>query len=341
MAALTANNAHDKSRKRTAGRALPAAGLFVLFFGVFTLLYNASFFRHAASADDSGADVGSDGGALVEPAPEPSVPPAAPAPDDGDVFVPVRTSAVLRLNMPLNDEGCGPCRRPDGAAGAKYRFVSGSGTPLTGYSWGCDIPETKAVDDGYFSDAVFIGNSLEEGFMLYGGLNEADYFAAKSITVKNIYTEKAVKAGGEYVTIMEALGGKAYSKVYILLGLNEIHLGTETFVRSYSALIDKVRELQPGAELYIQSLTPVSKAQSESGSKFSNERIREYNRALMRLAADKEAHFVNVYEALEDGEGNLPEGSSYDGIHPYKKYYALWRDYLKTHTASEVLNEKA
>jgi hypothetical protein len=147
------------------------------------------------------------------------------------------------------------------------------------------------VDDGYFSDAVFIGNSLEEGFMLYGGLNEADYFAAKSITVKNIYTEKAVKAGGEYVTIMEALGGKAYSKVYILLGLNEIHLGTETFVRSYSALIDKVRELQPGAELYIQSLTPVSKAQSESGSKFSNERIREYNRALMRLARGQGSAF--------------------------------------------------
>jgi hypothetical protein len=71
-------------------------------------------------------------------------------------------------------------------------------------------------------------------------------------------------------------------------------------------LLDSVRRLQPQAEIYIQSLTPVTKAQSESGSKFNNVKIRDYNKALMKLALEKQAHYVNIYEALEDSEGIFP-----------------------------------
>lgn len=332
-----ANIRHNISRNKTPGRPLSAAVLFLVFCGIFALLLCTSFFKPAARADDSGGNMVS--AETAEPSAEPAVEPASvtESVQSGEVYVPVHYDTVIWHNIPLLDGKPGLSASKEKLTQRQFRFVSGNRTPLPGYVWGDCIPETEAVNDEYFSDTVFIGNSLEEGFMIYSGLTTADYFAAKSITVKNIYCEKVIKSGsGKLITIMDALGRKAYSKVYILLGLNEIDYDTDDFCRMYSDLIDAVRELQPKAEIYIQSLTPVTKAQSESGSIFNNDSIREYNKALTRLAADKKAHFVNIYEALEDGEGNLPVNSSHDGIHPYKKYYIQWCDYLRTYTVSEI-----
>ncbi len=219
----------------------------------------------------------------------------------------------------------------------RCRFIAGNGDLLPEYTWGSPVPESEAVEDAFFEDAVFIGNSLEQGFMIYSGLTVADMYATQSITVDNIYHEKAVNAGGgEYITILDAVAQGSYRKIYVMLGLNEISLNTETFSRLYGKLIDELRELQPDADVYLQSMTPVSARQSGSGSVFNNDRIREYNEVIRLLAEEKQAHYVHVYDSLADEEGNLPSGWSHDGIHPYSQYYSLWLDYLKTHTVLEV-----
>ncbi|MBR2717156.1 MAG: hypothetical protein IKD79_05405, partial [Oscillospiraceae bacterium] len=59
----------------------------------------------------------------------------------------------------------------------RCRFRSGSGQLLPDYDWGVPVPESEEVDQEWFSDAVFIGNSLAQGLMLYGGLKTADMYA--------------------------------------------------------------------------------------------------------------------------------------------------------------------
>ena len=219
----------------------------------------------------------------------------------------------------------------------RCRFINGCGALMPDYQWGMPVPESEPVEDAFFADAVFIGNSLEQGFMIYSGLTVADMFATQSITVDNIYYEEAVNVGnGEYITILDAVARGSYRKIYVMLGLNEISLNTETFSRLYGRLIDELRRLQPDADVYLQSMTPVSARQSGSGSVFNNKRIREYNEVIRLLAEEKQAHYVYVYESLADEEGNLPSGWSHDGIHPYSQHYSLWLDYLKTHTVLEV-----
>ncbi len=352
MSVLKRLRPQKKSGGKRAGRALPAAVLFIVFCGVFSLLSYTSLLKPSARAENAETEAVTDAmpsEAASEPSPE-----SVPAANDEQAFgQPLESSSaaeplysnlqtfrntLIWRNIPMLDGCAFYPRRHCRPASVGCRFFSGGGTPLPGYSWGCEIPETDAVGEEYFNDAAFIGNSLEEGFMLYGGLSTAAFFAAKSITVKNIYTEKAISVGGEYKTIMEALGLGSYSKVYILLGLNEIGYDCQTFLSLYSKLIDSIRELQPGAEIYIQSITPVSKAMSESGSIFNNTAIRERNKALAGFAAHKKAHYVDIYAALADGDGNLPENGSYDGIHPYKKYYAQWYEYLTKHTVHEVEN---
>lgn len=353
MSVLARLRSQKESGGRRAGRALPAAVLFLVFCGVFSLLSYTSFLKPAARAEGAETEAETEAETDANPSEAAAEPPSEPVSEPADEhssrhsmesfpyagifpnFQSFRNTLIWR-NIPMLDDCAFVPRRHFRPDSAGCRFCSGGGEPLVGYSWGCEIPETDAVGPEYFADAAFIGNSLEEGFMLYGGLSTADFFAAKSITVKNIYTEKSVSVGGEFETIMEALKQGSYSKVYILLGLNEIGYDNEAFLNLYSKLIDSLRELQPGAEIYIQSITPVSKSKSESGSIFNNTAIRERNKALAGLAAQKKAHFVDIYAALADGDGNLPENASYDGIHPYKKYYSQWYEYLMKHTVHEV-----
>ena len=266
-----------------------------------------------------------------EPKPAPTPPGsgvyAASARPDGNAVTPKED--LCYWGMELLDAG---------AQAHRCRFVSGSGSLLLDYDWGVEVPESEAVGPEWFSDAVFIGNSLEQGFMLYAGLKTADKFAVQSISVANIGTDRVINAGGgSFITILDAMSRKSYRKVFVMLGINELSWASkETFYSKYSDLIDKIRELEPEAELYLQSMTPVTKRQSDASTTFTNPRIHEYNEVIRQLAKDKEAHYLYVFDAFADEEGCLPPGSSDDGIHPYPKYYPQWLTYLETHTVTEV-----
>ncbi len=266
-----------------------------------------------------------------EPVPEPTPPGsgvyAASARPDGNAVTP--REDLCYWGMELLDAG---------AQAHRCRFKSGSGALLLDYDYGMPVPESEAVGTDWFSDAVFIGNSLEQGFMLYAGLKTADKFAVQSITVANIGTDRVINAGGgNFITILDAMARKSYRKVFVMLGINELSWASkETFYSKYADLIDKIRELEPEAELYLQSMTPVTKRQSDASTTFTNPRIHEYNEVIRQLAEDKEAHYLYVFDAFADEEGCLPPGSSDDGIHPYPKYYPQWLVYLETHSVMEV-----
>ena len=216
--------------------------------------------------------------------------------------------------------------------------MDSSGNRIKDYTWGDVVPECEPVEDDFFSDTAFIGNSLAQGFMLYSGMKTPDYFATQSITVSSIFYEKVINAGGGYyITILDALARKDHRKIYIMLGLNEVNWTEENFTLKYGRLIDKIREIQPNATIYLQSITPVTAERSGRGDSFNNKRINRYNELIQALAAEKKVHYLYVYSAIADENGDLPAGASFDGIHPYTKYYKAWRDYLKCHV---VLEEK-
>lgn len=219
----------------------------------------------------------------------------------------------------------------------RCRFASGSGSFLPYYDYGMPVPESGAVPESWYSDAVFIGNSLEQGFMLYAGLDAGDIYATQSITLSNIYFKGVVDDGeGGMLTLLEAMARKQYGKVFIMLGINEMSYATLSgFYESYIALVDDIRELEPSAEIYLQAITPVTAEESESSSTFTNARIREFNGVIMQVAKDRSVHYLDIYEAMADETGCLPSGSSFDGIHPYSQYYPRWLDYLLCHTVIE------
>lgn len=195
------------------------------------------------------------------------------------------------------------------------------------------VETSSPVELSYFDDAAFIGNSRTEGLMLYTGLSNASFYTANGLTVDTIFTKKAVKAGGEKITIPEALKSKTFGKVYIMLGTNELGwVYDSVFIKRYGELIDTVRASQPGAVLYVQSILPVTRKKSAADENFNNPKINRYNELLEQLAREKGARFLRVCDSVGLDGGALPAEAATDGIHLTPQYCRKWLDYLKTHT---------
>ncbi len=197
-----------------------------------------------------------------------------------------------------------------------------------------DLAQREPVDDEFFSDAAFMGNSLMDGFRLFSGLTTCDYYAATSMTVVGATTKACVALdNGAQGTLIDGLTQKPYGKIYILLGINEIGFEVQTFIDYYSAMLDTIIAAQPDCDIYIMGITPVSAAKSSSGEVFNMTRITEYNTALRQLAADKGCYYMDLVSALAGPDGYLPASETTDGVHLSVNMYKKWLDYVKTHYA--------
>ena len=198
--------------------------------------------------------------------------------------------------------------------------------------WSGPVPEGPAVEDSYFDDTVFLGDSRTEGFHLYSGLEEGQYLYAVGATVESVFTKATQETEGGKVPILDALAELECGKVYIMLGVNELGWPrSEVFQEQYGKVIDRVREDHPEAKVVIQSLLPVSAKQEAKGSYVNNRRIAEFNALLEDLAAEKDCPYLNVAEAVTGEDGCLRQELTTDGVHLNTAGCQAWLEYLKQH----------
>lgn len=196
------------------------------------------------------------------------------------------------------------------------------------------VPTFQTVDDTYFDDALFIGDSRTEGLALYGSLTNADYFSSVGLSIFKVTEKEAGNPNiGESCKLSQKLAQKQYGKVYIMLGLNELGTGTtESWVQTYAEVIAMVRQAQPDAVIYLQSILVVSAAQDDPSGAINNNMIRARNEALKALANEaSHIYYLNVNEAVMDTNGCLDASLTSDGIHLLGNSLSLWEDYLKQH----------
>ena len=199
---------------------------------------------------------------------------------------------------------------------------------------GPDLEEGPEKDDSFFSDAAMLGNSLVDGLRLYGSLKTMDFYCGTSVSVVSaMKTADRQLSSGASGTLVQALTEKQYGKIYIELGINEIGYDPVYFAELYGEMIDKIAAAEPQADIYISAIMPVTKSKADSSSVFNNERIKNANAELKKLAQEKGCYFLDLYAAFADEAGCLPSGWSGDGVHLHAEYYAVWESYLRTHYA--------
>lgn len=204
------------------------------------------------------------------------------------------------------------------------------------YDYGQSVPESGAVGEDYFADAVFIGDSRTDGFRLYSGLSQGDFLVKTGLSVFKIDKDQ-LKVEGRKMTVPQALERKRYGKVYVCLGLNELGMGNDQgYYDHYAALIDRIRAAQSEAVVYIQLLIPVNEEKcGEKGVSdyVNNRQIEVYNGLLRQLAQEKRVFLTDPAQAIVDpATGQPPYDAVADGVHFQKEPYRQWLDYLKRHT---------
>ena len=204
------------------------------------------------------------------------------------------------------------------------------------YDFSQPAPEGEAVEQSYFDDAAFVGDSRTDGFMLYSGIGTGKNLTSNGLSIFRLSEKKALTIDGEKYTLLEALALEEYGKVYISLGINELGYNNDKgFYRSYCAAIDEIRRVQPQAVIYIQGLIPVNEKQAieSSGHDYlNNDHLRIYNDLLRQAAEEKQVVYLDLYSQFVDENGSLPEEDSRDGVHLKKEPCQRWLEYLKTHT---------
>ncbi len=205
------------------------------------------------------------------------------------------------------------------------------------------LPENGRVDTSYFANAVFIGDSVSQGWQVYeNAIRDVSTFCAyKGAGPDGVVNNAQMPlADGTRVAmqdhIAQTLAAKQPEHIYILFGANSLKsLTVENFIIYYGKMLDWLQTVcRPDAQIYIQAVTPVTAAYEASDARYSQANLYAVNNALAQMAYERGLYFVDLNEALAGDDGyTIPEYSAPDGIHLQAAGYRVWLDYLAGHTA--------
>lgn len=190
-------------------------------------------------------------------------------------------------------------------------------------------PEAPAGDE-YFDDTVFLGDSRTEGFRLYSGLKTGQYLCSVGATVSSVFTKATEETDAGKVPILDALDRLEFSKVYVMLGINELGWPhTEQFHDQFCKIVDRIRATHPDAVIVLQSILPVSSRQDAKGNYVNNARIREYNQVIAQVAEETGCTYLDVGAGLAGEDGCLPSDQNFDGVHLNVAGCKKWLEFLR------------
>lgn len=209
------------------------------------------------------------------------------------------------------------------------------------------VGESAAVTASYFDDAAFVGDSVSLKLSYYaaatGELGNAQFFTAGSLGSGNALWEVSDESvhpsyQGTKMLVEDCIAYSGVSKVYIMLGMNDIGLyGIEDALKNYEELVTRIKAQSPDVQIIIQSMTPMAATSTIIGEDLNNENIKIYNKGLSDLCKKNGWAFVDVACVMYDADNETlnPEFCSDAedmGVHFTEAGCAQWIEYLSTHT---------
>lgn len=193
--------------------------------------------------------------------------------------------------------------------------------------------QAVAVDDAYFEDAVFIGDSRMEGFRAFSGITKGSFVTAVGMELENFYTDTQIATAKGNMTVLDALGNINYSKIYMMLGTNELGAYDMNEVQSnYRKVLEDIKQKSSSTDpiVYVYSVIYVDESLVETDY-VNNVNVDTINLEILKMCQEEGYHYINLNEILSDGNHSLISGASEDGIHLTQEYCQKWLDYTKLH----------
>ena len=194
------------------------------------------------------------------------------------------------------------------------------------------LPASRPVSADWFSDAVFIGDARLGELVNAGSFSPGLSLTQIGLNVRDLRSASLFSLQGQRATLRQILEGSDWKKVYLMLGFNEAAwMDDGEFYEEYAALIDDLRALLPDAQIYLQTLIPVTVSRAVAQAP-DNSLLADRSALLTRLAQAKQVYLVAVGAFFTESNGTLSPGLSTDGLHLTAQGNERWFQYLRTHT---------
>ena len=165
-----------------------------------------------------------------------------------------------------------------------------------------------------FQDSVFLGDSVAYGLLFNEILPEENVQAGAGATAGFLYED------------IDKLAARTPKKVYILIGQCDLLMPVDDplslFRDDYTKLVQAILDKLPDCEIYLQSITPVTKDAVSEESRYGQ--ISDYNETIKSLAEELSVEYIDLNPLVEEHKNLYAE----DGIHFQKEFYPLWLEYL-------------
>lgn len=170
-----------------------------------------------------------------------------------------------------------------------------------------------------FEGDCFIGDSRTDGLFMFSGLSTADFVCGVGMNLLTVVEDEKV---------IEALQNNTYRNIYIQFGVNELGWpSAENFKNKYAVLVNMVKEYQPNAMIYVESVIPLTKEYSESNDVYTNEKVESFNAKLQEMASESGVKYIDIVPVMCGDERVLPAAAgSVDGVHFNNKFNFRWLD---------------
>ncbi|MDO5560818.1 MAG: GDSL-type esterase/lipase family protein [Oscillospiraceae bacterium] len=195
----------------------------------------------------------------------------------------------------------------------------------SGYDFNSPVPECERANDDYFASCAFIGDSHINAFKGYSLAPEDRVFAKNGMNISQVY---------DYVDL-DAVSSVSPSNIYIMFGTNGVMwMSWDSMITQYRELINKLKEKNPNAKIYILSIPPVTADRENmadiASGKMLNSDINDYNNRLLGMAGEEKVYFADLNSAVKNDQGCLI--SSSDGVHMSADLYSNQvKTYILTH----------
>jgi len=197
--------------------------------------------------------------------------------------------------------------------------------------------QSNAVDDSYFSNSVFIGDSRMEGFRNSSGITQGSFLTGVGLSTNDMAEPIIATADGN-ISVYQGLSGQQYDRIYLMLGANDLgYYPWENFLPTFESVLEQFHELQPHAIIYVCSVIYVDESKVAAGFEYdNNDNVRTINGYILQACEDLwYCYYMNLNEIFSDGYGSLLSDASSDGIHLYAPYLENMLKYLKNHYISD------
>ncbi len=209
---------------------------------------------------------------------------------------------------------------------------------------------TLSDAEAWFSDAVFVGDSIMLGWKNYNDtmlMASPNFFGPTHFLCEGSYGAghalEPVSADclhpvymGERRLLWDSISMMEANKVFICFGLNDIAIyGVDGTIANFNTLIDNIENARDGVDVYI--ISAMYMYEGSEMTTLNNTNIRLLNAGLRSMCETRGLHFVDIASHLVNEAGfTLAEYSSDQYVHQTIAAYNIWADILRSIAAHDI-----